>query len=192
MIAGLYHVILHKDMGVRIVITGAPSSGKTEFFARLKLNPAFKDFVFFDELARQLLMENPSFRDDPSGFHREIYSRQVAREDLVAGKPFITDRGTIDAFAFHPETLGVVQTTLETEYARYDAVIQLSSAASLEGNLYKYDNIRRESPADAMIIERALKNVWKGHPGYCLICAELDFERKYSHFLDAILRVIRA
>jgi predicted ATPase len=150
----------------RVVITGAPASGKTEFIQWLRPKEQFSDFVIFDELARTLLIENPNYRQHWHEFHREIYERQIQREILHKGRPFITDRGTIDAFAFHPETMAAVGTSLEREYNRYSLVIQLGSAAALGEDYYRTDAERRESADDAMEIERALKRVWSGHPSY--------------------------
>ena len=89
----------------RIVITGGPGSGKTEFFEQLKQASALSGFLFFDELARQILTENPRIRHDLSTFHQEIYFRQIAREAAAGDRSFVTDRGTVDTFAFHPETV---------------------------------------------------------------------------------------
>ena len=99
-------------MTTQIVLTGAPGSGKTALIERLRSDSAFGNFLFFDELARELLKQNPDYRTRWAEFHREIYRRQVGRENDAAGRPFITDRGTVDAFAFHPETLKEVGTTL--------------------------------------------------------------------------------
>ena len=111
-------------MASRIVITGAPGSAKTEFIERLKQNPAFSGFLFFDEVARQLLVDNPGIRNNWTAFHLEIYRRQDQQEQLAAGRSFVTDRGTLDGFAFHPDAIHAVGTTVEREYARYDLVIQ--------------------------------------------------------------------
>ncbi|MEW5994633.1 MAG: ATP-binding protein [Candidatus Zixiibacteriota bacterium] len=167
-------------MPYRIVITGAPASGKTEIFGRLKGHPALAGFVFLDELARRLLAENPHYRRDWAGFHREIYCRQVEREKAAGGRSFVTDRGTVDAFAFHPETIQEVGTTLEAEYARYTLVIHLGSAAALGHEYYCRDTIRHESAQEALRIEDALREVWQAHPGYHFIRADEDFEKKYQ------------
>ena len=106
----------------KIVITGAPASGKTDFLNRLKKDINFAKFTFFDELARKLLDENPNYRNNWGQFHRDIYKYQTERENKLKDKLFITDRGTVDAFAFHPETMADIGTTLKIEYDRYDAV----------------------------------------------------------------------
>ena len=103
-------------MATRIVITGAPASGKSDFVERLKGVPVFADFLFFDELARKLIIDNPDIRRDWMAFHQEIYRRQAERETRATGHSFVTDRGTLDAFAFHPEAMTAVGTTFQREY----------------------------------------------------------------------------
>lgn len=177
-------------MAKRIVITGAPSSGKTECFERLKKEPEFENYSFFDELARKLLDDNPNYRDNWTQFHIDIYNQQTKREDYLDGKPFITDRGTVDAFAFHPETAEKVATTIEKEYLRYDAVLQLASSANLGEKFYQKDSIRFETVKEALEIEKAIKNVWKQHPSYIFIEADIDFENKYAIFLMHLKNII--
>jgi predicted ATPase len=174
-------------MATRIVITGAPASGKSEFVQRLKRRPDFSDFLFFDELARQLLSQNPDIRHDWMGFHLEIYRRQTEREQLAAGQSFVTDRGTLDAFAFHPEAMSAVGTTVEREYKRYDSVIHLGSAALLGGEFYRNDIVRRETIDEALEIERVIAHVWSGHPGYQFLPARSDYEAKFTEFLSTIM-----
>jgi len=176
---------------LRIVVTGAPASGKTELIERLKTHPAFADFLFFDELARRLLQENPGYRTNRDEFHREIYRRQIARELQAGDKPFITDRGTIDAFAFHPESAEQVGTTIPKEYQRYSAVIQLGTSAALGEECYRQDAVRKESASDAMIIEQAIVKVWQDHPCYHFVPSEKDYEKKYAHFLSLLLKLMK-
>ncbi len=175
----------------KIVITGAPASGKSKFIQRLKTNSYFADFVFFDELARRLLEEDPTYRDRSHQWHQDIYHRQVTREDAVAGKPFMTDRGTADAFAFHPETAAACGTTIENEYKRYSAVILLKSSAALGEEYYHQDEIRTESATEVLAIEKATIEVWKGHEHFHLIEAEIDPELKYSRLVETLLHLLR-
>ena len=115
----------------QIVITGAPASAKTEFIERLRSMPEFGQFTFFKELARKLLGENSSGRDSPEEFHRRIYDTQTKRESELGERPFITARGTLDAFAFHPESINLIVTTFECEYRRYLAAIHPGTAATI-------------------------------------------------------------
>lgn len=172
------------------MVTGGPGSGKTDCIERLKAEPVVAGFLFFEELARQLLEKNPDYRQNRTAFHREIYRLQTRREAVARNRSFITDRGTADAFAFHPETLADVGTTLETEYARYHSVIQLGSAAALGEEFYRRDAVRLESIEDALTIERAITNVWKDHPGYRFIEAIPNFDKKYAGFLNIVEQIL--
>ena len=154
---------------------------------RLRTDPEFAGFLFFEELARKIIGEQPELWQDRTAFHLEVYRRQCEREDRVAGRPFVTDRGTIDAFAFHPETIVKVGTSIEAEYARYSGVIQLGSAAVLGEPHYRCDEIRKESPADALAIEDAVRKVWSKHPQYRYIPADIDLEEKYGAFYRQIV-----
>lgn len=174
-------------MTTRIVITGGPASGKTASLNLLKGEPRLRHYIFFEELARKLLTENLEYNKERTAFHRDIYLRQVAREDAARGRSFVSDRGTIDAFAFHPETMGRVNSSLVKEYKRYTAVFLLGSAASLPGEEYQKDDIRRESKEEAMKIESKLIKAWQNHPGYLFIGASADFNEKYDSLLCAIL-----
>jgi len=162
----------------RIVITGAPASGKSDFLARLR--------GFLPEIARSLLESNPDYRHNWGVFHREVYRRQTAQEDALVDQSFITDRGTCDAFAFHPETAADVGTTIAREYARYNLVIQLESAANLGAEFYVQDDVRIESIEDVLAIEAVTTRVWHEHPDYRFVPAEEDVEVKYRRVVEIL------
>ena len=178
-------------MAYRIVITGAPASGKTDILKRLKEEPALGQFNFFDEMARILLEENLDYRSRWAEFHRQIYHRQVKREDLIKGASFISDRGTVDTFAFYPNTAQEVKTTISEEYLRYDAVFHLESAAALGEQYYNRDAIRNETLSEALEIDQAVAQVWQAHPGYCFIKASQSITEKYNNLLNALLSFIK-
>lgn len=177
--------MLHK-----IVITGAPASGKTLFFERVKTDLFLSDFIFFDELARQLLEENQSYRSNWNQFHLDIYNRQLEREKENSHKSFITDRGTVDTFAFHPDTASQVKSTIKKEYNRYTAVILLESSANLGEKFYKTDKIRNESLSEAQEIENKLKLAWSSHPHFYFIEADHSIEKKFSEFNQRLMSII--
>jgi len=178
-------------MPVQIVITGGPGSGKTESLARLKDITRYRKFVFLSELARKLLEESSHYRHDVTAFHSEIYRQQTERETELREQSFITDRGTADAFAFHPETMSLVNTTIDAEYRRYSSVVQLGSAAALGKKYYSGDKTRLEPISEALAIEEAIKQVWQNHPDYHFIPADRDFEAKFKQLvgiLDACVK----
>lgn len=159
-------------------------------FDRLSTDERFSSLAFLPELARTLLVENPGFRSDPEAFHLEIYRRQTAREDALAGRGFVTDRGTVDAFAFHPKTAELVNTTIEREYARYDAVVHLGSAAGLGPGYYRTDAVRQETLDETLEIERAIQSVWELHPGFRFLPAHVRYEHKYEEFLALMCELV--
>jgi hypothetical protein len=79
-----------------------------------------------------------------------------------------------------------VGTSLEAEYARYTDVIHLESSANLGEKYCLWDEIRHESIERILDIERGLKAVWRGHPGYHFVSAEKEYERKMSNVLALI------
>lgn len=178
-------------MSHRIVLTGAPASGKSDFLHRLQKEAGFESFAFFEEMARTLLEENPGFRQNWNDFHRQILKRQKAREDALGGGSFVSDRGTVDAFAFHPEMLAELGTSLGSEYNRYTAVIHLGSTANLGEKFYTTDHVRNESLDEALAIEAAIKKAWQPHPGYRFIMAVPDLAGKYELFLATVEGLIR-
>ena len=174
----------------RIVITGAPASAKTEFIERLKPMPEFGQFRFFEELARKLLGENSHGRDSPEEFHRRIYDAQTKRESELGERPFITDRGTLDAFAFHPESINLIGTTFEREYRRYSTVIHLGTAATLGEKFYAQDDIRTDSIEEALKIDKALSEIWSGHGSYNYVAADIEIEQKFREFITLLRGLI--
>ncbi|MFH2047945.1 MAG: AAA family ATPase [bacterium] len=161
-----------------IVLTGAPASGKTACIEALKADLQFSDFIFLEELARKLLENNPEYRFHSDEFHREIYKQQIEREDRIKNKSFITDRGTLDGFSFCPHLMDAIGTTIENEYERYTAVIQLGTSASLGEKYYRTDDIRNESIEKVMELEKATSKIWGKHPNYSFLPAEPDYEKK--------------
>lgn len=163
---------------VRLVLTGAPGSGKTVMLNLLAADPEFAWLTFLPELARQLLNQDPAYRNRWDEFHLELYKRQTEREEQLNGHSFVTDRGTVDAFGFHPKSLHKVGSNLEREYSRYTHVLLLETSAHLGASYYQMDQIRQESIEDALAIEQALATAWGGHPELIRITANPDFEQK--------------
>ncbi len=179
-----------KKQTPKIVITGAPGSGKTELINHLRQMKEFENVVFFPEIARELLKSRPEYRNNWLEFHREIYKRHIERESKIGNRPFISDRGTIDAFAFCSTSMQDSNTTIESEYDRYTAVLLLGSSALLGDMYYKKDEERLESAEEAIEIEQKLKNTWSGHPYYCYIQAYKDIETKFREAITFLRQML--
>ncbi|MGH8015589.1 MAG: hypothetical protein ACREBV_05315, partial [Candidatus Zixiibacteriota bacterium] len=92
--------------------------------------------------------------------------------------------GTVDGFAFDPGSMKIIGTTLEKEYQRYTAVIQLGSAAKLGKGYYVKDEIRSESADEALAIEKAITRVWAGHEWYKYIEPNKSIDKKFDKFVQ--------
>ena len=106
----------------------------------------------------------------------------------------VCDRGTPDGSAYWPGpgTLwDEVDTSLEAEVARYDAVIHLRTPS--EGNGYNYRNpLRTETVTEALEIDARIGALWSGHPRYMEVPATDDFLVKARHALELLRKEVPA
>ena len=181
----------------RIVLTGGPGAGKTviakEIIAR------FPDhFVLVPEAATQMyaILQTRWDRLDPEGrrdVQRRIYRLQREQEDRISAdnpdKVLLLDRGTIDGAAYWPEGPAEywkdLQSSLDAELKRYDAIIWLQTSAAL--GLYDGDasnTCRFEHPAAAIESGLLLTRLWGAHPNLQKVDA-------YHHMQDKISEVER-
>src|SRR3954466_15675160 len=128
---------------MRIVLTGGPGAEKPVFSHRIAADHPER-FALVPEAATQVYdaLQTRWDRLDLEGrrnVQRKIYQLQVDQKDRTAAanpdKILLLDRGTIDGAAYWPEGpedyWRDVQSTLERELKRYDAVIWMQSAAAL-------------------------------------------------------------
>jgi predicted ATPase len=179
----------------RIVLTGGPGAGKTviakEIIARFP-----NRFVLVPEAATQVYaaLQTRWDRLDLEGrrdVQRRIYRLQREQEDRIQQsdpeKILLLDRGTIDGAAYWPDGPEAywadLQTSLDAELARYDAIIWLQTSAAL--GLYDGDasnTCRFEDPAAAIESGQLLMQLWGGHPNIQMVEA-------YPHLTDKIAAV---
>src|SRR3954462_2810334 len=125
----------------KVVITGAPGSGKTVITARLAADHPDR-FALVPEAATQVytLLNTRWDQLDLAGRHdaqRQMYRLQLEQEARAeknhSEKILLLDRGTIDGPAYWPEGpehfWRDVGSTHERKLARYDAVILLETCA---------------------------------------------------------------
>lgn len=170
-----------------VVITGGPGAGKTAVL----------------EIMRKILCEHVTILPESAtilfggGFwrlnsdsarkasQRAIYHIQTELQTLSLEENRWTiglcDRGTLDGLAYWPDDdskyFEQLHTSIEIEYAKYVAVIHLSTP-TLEGGYNHQNPIRTESADEAAAIDQKIHNVWKNHPHYTRIESTQNFITK--------------
>ena len=83
-----------------------------------------------------------------------------------------------------------VGTTLDTELARYDAVVFFETAAvaglSIEGG----NPVRNESLTQAVELDGRLRALWSLHPRFTLIPHSSSFLKKITGALEVLQRLV--
>ena len=181
----------------RIVLTGGPGGGKTTA-ADLMRREVGERIVVVPEAATMLFS---------GGFprHNELHAKRSAQqaiyhvqrnlEDIHAAlypdRVLLCDRGTLDSVVYWPDQgeqdfYHVLDTTLDEEIARYDAVIFFETAAvgnlSIEGG----NPVRTESIDQAVTLDRQLQEIWGGHPHFHFIPHEQSFFGKLQSGLSVL------
>jgi predicted ATPase len=185
----------------RIVVTGGPGGGKTTA-ADLFRREIGEHVVVVPEAATMLFGGGfPRFDDDLSrrAAQRAIYHVQRNLEDTVSAaypeRILLCDRGTVDGGAYWPgdpdEFLTEVDSDLESELKRYDAVVFFESAAvggiTIEGG----NRVRTEDAEQAVSLDRRLRELWRHHSRYTMIRHAPSFLQKITAGL-AVLRNVLA
>jgi predicted ATPase len=176
-----------------VVLTGGPGAGKTAILEFMAL--AFcRHVVILPESAGILFAGG--FPRDGTNVRRRGAQRAIFRvqRELEAGTVednaaiVVCDRGTPDGSAYWPGpgTLwDEVDTTLEVELDRYDAVIHLRTPAEDTG--YNFRNpLRTETVAEALEIDARIGELWSSHRHYTAVPATDDFLVKARHALELL------
>lgn len=184
----------------RIVLTGGPGGGKTtaadlfrrEIGDRVVIVPEAATILFQGGFPRS--RERPALRFAQTAiFHVQRHLEDV-QAVLYPGRALLCDRGTVDGAVYWPgpphHYFQAVGSTLETELARYDAVIFFESAAhggvSIEGG----NPIRNESLEEAVNLDVKLRKLWARHPRFILVPHHPSFFQKISFGLAALEGVV--
>jgi len=185
----------------RIVLTGGPGGGKTTA-ADLFRREIGDKVVVVPETATMLFTGGFPRVGEPdarAATQRAIFHAQVALEDvqgaLYPGRVLLCDRGTIDGAAFWPEEapagfFETMETTLERELERYDAVIFFESAAVGDISIEGGNPARTESNEQARELDMRLRDLWSNHPNFHFIPHSTSFFAKLRDGLEQLQKIV--
>ena len=186
----------HFARAPRIALTGGPGGGKTTA-ADLFRRELGERIVVVPESATLLFNGGYPRYGEPGAIRatqRAIYHVQLGLEYAQAvrydGRVLLCDRGTVDGAAHWPDGpeafFGAMDTTLEAEHARYDAVVFFESAAvggiEIEGG----NPARIETQDEAVALDRRLCELWRHHPRFVHIKHNSSFLKKITAGLAAL------
>jgi len=193
-----------------IVLTGGPCAGKTTVLKALQEEFAGKA-VFVPEVATMLLANGfpvPGKDMERSEewqaclqtailpLQRTIEDAYVQMAKSKKAKIVICDRGILDGAAYASggvsEFCGKNGLTVETELARYDAVIHLESLAAVCPEKYgQTNNEARFEPLErAQQLEQAIKEAWMGHSHQTIIDGKRGIDGKIAQVIGIVKFVL--
>lgn len=189
-----------KRNSLRVVLTGGPGGGKTTAadLYRREIGP---EVVIVPEAAT-LLYTGGFPRTGRKGVQRAtqraIYHVQKNLEDAHAeaysSRILLCDRGTVDGAAYWPGDPFLffkhLETTLERELQRYDAVIFFETAAvggiAIEGG----NPARIETLKEAVALDERLRTLWSQHPHFVFVPHDTSFIRKVNRGLAELAAMV--
>ena len=177
----------------KIVLTGAPGSGKTTLCSLIAQSDPHR-FAAVPEAATQVYSAAEARWDRADTNRRRELQRQIYRlqreqeernERENPGKTLILDRGTVDGAAYWPDGpddyMTQLKTTFAAEFARYELVILLQTAAAIgiyDGSAS--NPVRFEDAAGALAAAETLERLWSGHPNLVRVQACANLYEKFQ------------
>jgi len=188
----------------KYVLAGSPGSGKTksiEFLQKKLPEMGYKVYAV-QETATELIKSGVDRKDPQFPYYnfslmlyRELLFEKIARENKE-NAIILCDRGRMDAKAYRGEAvfeqiLQKSNVASEREVlASYDGVLFLQSTADGLPNEYLMDDIRIESPDQAVQLQNKLMKVWQAHPNFMFIKNTERFNEKLETIQQSILQLV--
>jgi predicted ATPase len=186
----------------RIVLTGGPGAGKTTA-ADLLRREIGEAIIIVPEAATMIFSSGfPRYKDTEArkATQSAIYHIQKNLEDVQARayphRTLLCDRGTLDSAVYWPDGedsfFRAMETNLQSELKRYDAVIFFESAAVGKKAVIEGGNpTRNESVEEAALLDSQLREIWSNHPRFYHIPNHNSFIHKITTAIDCIREVIQ-
>lgn len=184
----------------KIALTGGPNSGKTTALSVLR--ETFGPQVELVQEAATLVFSGGFPRRDNSIPHIEaaqqiIFFTTQQLEELAeksSSAPLIVcDRGTVDAAVYWPagpeDFFRRMNTSLEKELARYDAVLHLSPPDNPA--FYQSTQVRTENLDQAFEIDRKILHIWEKHPHRVVVGGTEHFLEKAETIKNLVEKLLK-
>jgi hypothetical protein len=184
----------------RIVLTGGPGGGKTtaadlfrrEIGERVVVVPEAATLLFSGGFPRS--NEVHARKSAQCAIYHVQQNLENVQSALYPERILLCDRGTIDGAAYWPDDpegfFAAIGSSLEHEFARYDAVIFFESAAvggiAVEGG----NPIRIESNEQALVLDQRLHAIWSKHPRFIVVPHDPSFVKKIMFGLAALESIV--
>ena len=204
---------------LKIVLTGGPCAGKTQFLSRLMQVLESRGYFVYTifEAATSLILNGikPSESMTLEEFQSFVLEMQLNNEDLFEkvtqhhdpDKVIIfCDRGIMDNCAYvDKETvfknmLRKKGLTFADVYSRYDAVLHLVTAADGAEKFYQWNDpskidvgnnaARSESPEEAREKDKKTLNAWIGHHHLRVFDNSTNFEGKINRVIAEVFALL--
>ena len=187
---------------LRIVLTGGPGGGKTtaadmlrrEFSNRVTLVPEAATMLFLGGFPR--VAEPDAVRSAQSAIFHVQRNLEDVQSASFPGRILICDRGTVDGAAYWPDGhsdqsfFEALETTLETELARYNHVIFFETAAVGGLSIASGNPARIESLQAAVELDKRLRALWSQHPRFHFIPHGPSFLAKITAALHTLTEIL--
>lgn len=191
---------------IRIVLTGGPCGGKSTAIEKINkyFTPRGYTVISVPETATELISNGiaPWNCKNPYEFQTILMTLQLKKEELAlrAAKGMnkdkilmIYDRGMLDNKGYvTSEEFSSLMKDFNTnevyERDKYDAVIQLVSAAKGAPEAYTTDNnpARKDMLKEAEELDDKMIDAWTGHPHFRVVDNSTDFEEKINRVIKEI------
>jgi predicted ATPase len=184
----------------RVVLTGGPGAGKTAVLELARRHMG-RHLDVLHEAASIVFGGGFPRREETyarEAAQRAIYHVQDELERIALATPstkiILCDRGTLDGLAYWPgpseQFFADLDTTLDAELARYDAVIHLRTPTKDDG--YHTDALRIEGVVEAEAIDARLLEVWEKHPNRFVVESAPDFFDKVRQAIAILHQMLPA